>query len=111
MKNLKEFDEFLLTAKGKTTAFARLPEDKLMFFKVMLQFHDDNFVSGYWGDIAELEGLSTDQMADLVHETFGTDRDTFKRTYHGFGDGQGNCWHRPYFNCPYPRRRDRPPLT
>lgn len=39
-------------------------------------------------------------LAEFVSATFGVDKNEFSKCLHYFGDGQGNCTRRLYWNCP-----------
>jgi len=99
--NFEQFQKFLDSSSFNDTAFSRLNDSDMSFFKVQLSFSEDGFPSGYWGDIVKNEDMSDSELGDFVSSIFGVDKDRFLKRYHYFGTMEGTCTSRPYFNCPY----------
>ncbi|EKF43438.1 hypothetical protein NA8A_05383 [Nitratireductor indicus C115] len=101
IRSLEDFDEFCRSnQKFVSSHLSSLSSEELSFFRHCLDFDDNGFVSKiYFGDLAKA-GLNDFQIAEVA-SLFGIDEKRFKRTYHAFGDAQGNCVRRLYWWCPY----------
>ncbi len=100
-KGKSDFESFLDSQNSRNTPFSRLSADDMEYFKTTIEFTDDGIPYGYWGDIVRNERFNDSMLGDFVAEHFGIDKDAFLRRYHYFGNGNGGCTYRPYFNCPY----------
>jgi len=101
IKSKPEFQKFIASPELRNSPFGAMSAEDLRFFEKELAFEDDGKISGYWGDFAKAGNLSDDEVAEFVSSTFGVEKDWFKAVYHKFGDGNGKCTSRPYYNCPY----------
>ncbi|SEB40606.1 hypothetical protein SAMN05216452_0938 [Nitratireductor aquibiodomus] len=105
IRSFEDFDEFCGDdQKLDSSHLSILSNEEISFFRHCLDFDKNGFVSKiYFGDLAKA-GLNDFQIAEVA-ALFGIEEKRFKRTYHAFGDAQGNCVYRAYWWCPYDRPR------
>lgn len=101
IKNSKDFEDFVGSKQIEGTALASMSADDLAFFKAQLKFSDAGFPGGYWGDIVRDNSMSESDLGDFVSGVFGVDKEEFLKCLHYFGQTDGTCVPRQYWNCPY----------
>lgn len=101
IKNKEQFDEYLTSNQSIDSIFSMLSEDDLAFFKAQLKFSKNGNPSSYWGDVMRVSKMNEREFLKLISSIFGLDEKEFEKSYHSFGDGQGHCVSRLFWNCPY----------
>lgn len=100
IKNLEQFDAEMSLAKADNY-FSLLAKGDLAFFRAQLRFTDAGFPAGFWGDVAKAGKLDDVALSKFVGRFFGVDDGVFIKCLHKFGQADGTCFDRPYFNCPW----------
>ncbi|EMF7413155.1 hypothetical protein ACWOUW_004294 [Vibrio vulnificus] len=97
----EEFESFLSSRDGNESVFSKLSKEDLAFFRSQLKFNKNGVPCSYWGDLLQASRMSESELFDIISQIFGVDVEEFRGTYHAFGDAQGNCIPRQFWNCPY----------
>ncbi len=95
------FDDYCTSEGFDRSPLKTLDPADLAFFRQSLDFDEAGGLSRiYFGDLDQKCGCSEAELAQVA-ALFGIDEKRFQRTYHHFGDGQGNCLRRDFWWCPY----------
>ena len=95
----EEFDDFVKKQRKVKSVWSNLSIDDLVFFRSQLKFCRKGRPSGYWGDIIKNEGMNDSELGDFVSSIFDIEKESFEKCLHYFGDGNGNCNPRQFWNC------------
>jgi hypothetical protein len=98
---LEELNALISDDRAREGLFSALSETELERFRHHFRFVNNEYVTGYWGDIAKAGQFGDEGLVRFVEAKFSVDPDRFASKLHYFGTMNSCCNPRAHFNCSY----------